>query len=157
MLRFQFVLGRGLSSQAIAWFSAGHFSHVDCVLPSGELLGARSDRIGHVAAGVQIRPPFYERWKERVVIAVRGISYAQEQKFYQFLYAQLGKPYDSTAIWGFVSGRDWRAQDSWFCSELQTAALEAIEFLPLLYTPRNKVTPAALATVLSAVGGMVVS
>jgi hypothetical protein len=46
MIRLQFVLGTGLSSQAIAWFSAGHFSHVDAVLPDNRLLGARSDVVG---------------------------------------------------------------------------------------------------------------
>lgn len=31
---------------------------------------------------------------------------------------QVGKPYDLTALIGWLSGRDWQEEDSWFCSEL---------------------------------------
>ena len=154
MIRLQFVLGGGLSSAAIAWFSSGHFSHVDAVLPSGDLLGARSDQIGLIPPGVQQRPPMYERWRERVVMKFTTDP-AKERKFYDFLHDQLGKPYDKTAILGFVAGRDWRSADAWFCSELQAAALEIAEITPLLYCPTNKVTPATLAAIGSAIGGVI--
>lgn len=147
MIRLQFVLGTGISSQVIAWFSAGVFSHVDAVLADGRLLGARSDKADGIA-GVAIRKPFYEHWKRRVVMSL-VVAPAIEAAFNAFLTDQLGKPYDRTAIWGFVAGRDWRESDSWFCSELMTAALEVVGVFPLLYTPRNKVTPAALATLMS--------
>ena len=32
--------------------------------------------------------------------------------------AQIGKPYDYTAILGLGLHRDWQENDSWFCSEL---------------------------------------
>lgn len=153
-ISLQFVLGSGMSSAAIAWFSSGHFSHVDCVMPDGSLLGARSDRVGHRPAGVQIRPAFYETWKQRVVMSIETTP-AQEKCFYQFLNAQVGKPYDSSAIWGFAAGRDWREKDSWFCSELQMAALEDAGIVPELYTPFNKIAPVTLCTVSSAIGGKV--
>ncbi len=156
MIRLQFVLGKGVSSKTIAWFSAGHFSHVDIVLPDNRLLGARSDAPGGTRSGVQIRPPFYEKWDERVVMSMET-SLAQERSFYDFLMPQVGKPYDSTAIWGFVAGRDWRSDDAWYCSELGTAAIEVAAICPLLYTPRNKVTPAGLATVMSALGASVLT
>lgn len=150
------MLGGGLSSRAIAWFSAGHFSHVDCILPSGGLLGARSDRIGVVAPGVQIRPGAYEKWKERVVMDLSAKP-SEHSRFYEFLNSQLGKPYDKTAILGFATGREWRDPDAWFCSELQAAALEVSGRCPDLYTPRAKVTPAGLASIVSALGGIVSS
>lgn len=153
MIQFQFVLGKGLSSQAIAWYSAGHFSHVDAVLPDGRLLGARSDGPGGTRSGVQIRPPFYEQWKQRVVMTL-GSDETKSRKFYDWLITQTGKPYDHTAIWGFVTGRDWRSADAWFCSELGAAAIEIADICPLLYAPRNKVTPACLATVMSALGAV---
>lgn len=154
MIALQFVLGHGVPSRAIAWFSSGHFSHVDAIERSGKLYGARSDVIEHIPAGVQSRPPFYEAWKERVVLYLPSTP-EQERDFWTFNYAQRGKPYDKTAIWGFVAGRDWREDDSWYCSELHTAALETAGRCPDLYAPRNKVTPAALATVASALGATV--
>lgn len=158
MIRLQFVLGYGIPSRAIAWYSAGVFSHVDAVLPDGRLLGARSDCIkplGYsikIPAGVQIRPANYEKWKERVVMSI-PCSETEEHNFLQFNHSQLNKPYDMSAIWGFVAGRDWRERDSWFCSELQGTAIEFSGRCPKLYTPLVKLTPAALATVASALGG----
>ena len=155
-IALQFVLGMGLPSQAIAWFSAGKFSHVDCVLPDGRLLGARSDGPGHTKPGVQIRPACYESWKQRVVLTLPATR-DQEWNFYTFLWDQLGKPYDHTAIWGFVAGRDWRSAGAWFCSELMAAASEVACLCPMLYAPINKVMPAALALVYSALGATIVS
>jgi hypothetical protein len=151
LLSWQFVLGSGISSRSIAWFSAGHFSHVDAMMPGGYLLGARSDRVGHRPAGVQVRPPAYETWKERVVMSLE-VEESRGRAFFAFLNAQLNKPYDKTAIWGFAAGRDWREADSWFCSELQAAAIEAANITPALYAPAAKITPAGLAVILSAIG-----
>lgn len=77
----------------------------------------------------------------------------QSRAFYRFLRAQVGKPYDHSAIWGFASGRDWREDDSWICSELQAAALEHAGIVPnQLYLAANKITPVALAFGLSFLG-----
>lgn len=153
MIRLQFVLGSGLSSALISWFGAGHFSHVDCVLPDNSLLGARSDQIGLIPPGVQIRPPAYETWKKQVVFSIPATEF-QEDAFYRFLRAQLGKPYDKTAILGFVVGRNWRNSDKWFCSELQAAAGEIAGLWPSLYAPSSKIMPGTLATVVSGLGAV---
>ena len=153
MIRLQFVCEAALSSQAIAWFSAGHFSHVDAVLPDGRLLGARDDSVGGQPPGVRIRPPNYVRWSRRVVMTVPA-SPAQAMEFYAFLYSQLGRPYDRAAIWAFAFNRDWREHDSWICSELQSAAGEHAGILPRLYLAANKITPVACALAFSAVGGV---
>jgi hypothetical protein len=47
--------------------------------------------------------------------------------------------------------RDWRKPDSWFCSELVTAALQAAGwFTRPLATATNRFTPSDLLLVLSA-------
>ena len=153
MIRLQFVCSASLTSQAIAWFSSGHLSHVDAVLPTGELLGSRSDWVGNVPPGVRVRPAGYEKWTRRVVFSLETTR-AEEAAFYRFLEGQIGKPYDHTASWAFVISRDWRDQDSWFCSELQAAALEHAGIVPPLYLAANKVTPVACALLLSAVGAV---
>jgi hypothetical protein len=152
VIKVQFISGTSWTSRAIEWFSAGGFSHVDAVLPDGDLLGARSDNIGG-GKGVLIRPASYEEWAQRKIFTLVA-THGQEAMFRRFLNEQLNKPYDHTAIWGFATGRDWREADSWFCSELIAAALEYSGALPVLYSPVNKVTPATLATVLSAVGAI---
>jgi hypothetical protein len=152
MIRLQFVRGRGLSSAAIAWMSAGLFSHVDAILPDGSLLGSRSDRILGIDPGVRVRPPAYEKWPHRVIFQLSAND-AQAAAFYDFLNGEIGKPYDKLAILGFAIARNWREEGAWFCSELVAAGLEFAGVCPKLYTPSCKVTPVCLSTVISALGG----
>lgn len=155
MIRLQFVCERAFSSQAIAWFSQGHFSHVDAVSPNGTLLGARADCVGGRAAGVWMRSKDYLPFIRKIDFYIPTTK-TQHRKWSAFMKSQIGKPYDHTAIWGFVLGRDWREDDSWICSELQAAALEAAGIVPKLFVPANKITPNALAFALSFVPGVVI-
>lgn len=152
-IRFQFSRQADLASDAIAWFTQGTFSHVDAVLPSGELLGARSDHIGGKPSGVQIRPHDYAKWAQKVTFEV-PVSEQQKIDFWNFLYHQIGKPYDTKAIWGFVLGRYWREDDSWICSELQASASEHAKITPKLYLATNKITPVSWALTVSALPGV---
>ena len=175
-IEYQGVLGKGLSSQLIARLgltSDKGLSHFDSVLPDwyckrqllpyGSLLGARSDTVkaqtGHMAGmpvppGVQIRPPFYEKWKRRVVFRIPA-THEQQIKWVQFHEAQIGKPYDRSLILGFALGnsfgtpRDWRDPDSWICSEEAAAAGEAAGIIEPLYVGPASISPNSLAIALS--------
>lgn len=138
----QFVAADDLSSAAIETFERGWCSHVDAVMDSGELLGARLD-------GVKVRPEGYEQWTRARRVALPA-STMVTLKFYEFLGLQLGKPYDTTAIAAFPLGRDWRKPDAWFCSELIAAGLEAALWFPApLSEGVNKITPRDLELLLS--------
>jgi hypothetical protein len=151
MIPLRFVRGYGVASAAIAWMGSGRFSHVDYLMRDGSLLGSRSDRLAHRPPGVQVRPFNYNRWKDSATLAIPS-NEAQEKRMLDFLRAQIGKPYDHSAIWGFALGRDWRDDESWFCSELQTAALEYAGVIPELFTPSSKISPTCLCTLASAIG-----
>jgi hypothetical protein len=90
-ITLQFVTCSDPDSWAIRTFQRGGCSHVGSVMDDGRLLGARLD------GGVQIRPPNYEKFSrvERVVISV---PYYKERAYWDFLKAQVGKPYDKLAI-----------------------------------------------------------
>jgi hypothetical protein len=152
-IKLQFVCEAALSSEAIAWFSSGHFSHVDAIMPDGTLLGARSDSEGGQPSGVRRRPPGYATFSKCVVMTVPCNDY-QACGFYSFLESQIGKPYDWRAIYAFILNRNWREDDSWICSELVAAAGEASGILPMLYLAANKITPVSCAIAYSAVGGV---
>lgn len=152
-LKLQFVCEAALSSRAIAWFSSGHFSHTDCMLDDGTLLGARDDAVGGKPPGVQIRPQGYAKWISRVVMRIPCTT-NQKNLYTDFLLSQVGKPYDSEAIWAFFFDRDWREDDSWICSELVSAAGEKSGIFPALYLAANKITPVSCALAFSAVGGV---
>lgn len=151
-ITLQFVCGTEISSRMIAWFGAGQFSHVDAVLHGGHLIGARSDTIGGQLPGVRIRPPGYDKWIRRVVMDVPATP-EQTKKFYDFMLAQQGKPYDHMAILAFIVGRNWREDDSWICSECVTAAGEA-SVLPELLIAKSKINPGMCAIAFSAIGGV---
>ena len=126
MITLRFVAHPGLFNWACKIAQYGLWpSHCDAVLPDGKLLGSRFDD------GVQVRAADYDAGgfsrEQRVGLAS---TKAQENDFYNFLHAQIGKPFDALAIVGFVAGRDWQAPDSWFCSELQAAGLVACGLFP---------------------------
>ena len=135
MIQLQFSTQRAFSSACIRWFTDSPVSHVDVVMPDGSLLGSLSD------GGVQIRPSEYANWSKVIVAEVD----ADFDAIWTFLKAQIGKPYDRTAIVSFALSRNWREDDSWFCSELVAAAFESAG-LPLKNPnwPFAKVTPADL-------------
>lgn len=60
-----------------------------------------------------------------------------------FALAQMGKGYDSSALWGFLlPGRRWDDAESWFCSELAAAALRAAGFV--IPGEPSRITPGRL-------------
>lgn len=152
MIRLRFVTGKSWISNAIrAGERDGWCTHVEAVMPDGTLLGA------HLDGGVQARPVGYDKADMTRELFVEleifgssaSIDLSVEGQFNTFLRAQLGKPYDTEAVLGLGVGRDWRAPDSWFCSELQAAGLEACGYLPKLSAADNHVSPRDLLLVLS--------
>lgn len=153
---FQFVRNSAFSSRLIEWFGAGYYSHVDCVLDNGALLGARDDVVSGKPPGVQIRKKDYETWERRTLVRLE-VTQRKHDDWVRFLTNQLDKPYDQVSIFGFMTGRDWREDDSWFCSELATRSLEIAKVVPdPLALACNKVTPGTLACIVSAIGGVIV-
>jgi hypothetical protein len=153
MITLQFVAESNIASWAIRYWTAGPYSHVDTVLPDGRLLGARSDTVGGAPPGVQIRTPGYAPFSHIVQVELPATP-EEEVAFHNFEVEQLGKPYDSSAIWGFATDRDWRTPDSWFCSEEKLAGLETAAWCPRLDIPANKVSPVALYLIVTARGGV---
>ena len=149
--RLQFVKSTGMASWLISRFGNGYWTHVDIVLPGGELLGARSDAIGGKPPGVQIRPPGYELWVDRMVIEIEASPWSLALGR-GFLNKQLGKPYDRLAIVAFAMDRDWRNEGQWICSELAARYLEVSALIHKLDVCVSKVTPGACAMVASAIG-----
>lgn len=160
MIRIRFVTGNDPLSNAIRFGERdGWCTHTEVEMPDGMLLGA------HLQGGVEARQPGYDKdtmTRELFVdlsfgtcIDVSAGSSRQaeidrmERSFYNFLRDQLGKPYDVTAIAGLAFNRDWRETDSWFCSELVTAALEFCGYLPRLSATDNHISPRDLLLVLS--------
>ena len=138
MIRLRFVTCGDAVSAGIRAFEYGFWaSHVEALMPEGTLLGA------HYDGGVQARARDYDKGKfTREMIISLPASDEMTDAFHDFLRLQVGKPYDIQAIAGIIAQRDWRDPGSWFCSELQAAALCACGYFPAhLADEFNHVTP----------------
>lgn len=155
-LQFQLVAGAGISSRAIGYFGGGFYSHVDIVWPDGRLFGARSDVIKvnglTYPAGAQFRPQNYEVWRARTRIDI-PCTFMQRNRALEWALHQEGKPYDKRAILGFASGRDWRTEGEWFCSEMASRYIE-VGFRFKLALTDSKINPGTFACVASTARGM---
>jgi hypothetical protein len=145
----QFSGSKSLTSRAIQWFGHGEFSHVDTVLADGTLLGARSSCMGGFPAGVQIRAADYQKGYDLKRVSI-PCTEQQQKDYYDFVLNQIGEPYDKRAIVAFVTGASWTSPNSWFCSMLNTAALQHCGWLKTLSVPPTKVDPDNLLLILSA-------
>ena len=139
----QFSTQNDVGGWAIRVFDHGFWAtHVDSVLPGGDLLGAR------FSGGVAIRKPGYASFSRTQTVSLATTEDIAAD-YYAFLHQQLGKAYDVEAIGGFVVCRNWRDDDMWFCDELVFAGLER-KFLPYkLPMTINRLTPADLMLVCS--------
>lgn len=159
-----FIGGVGLISRGIERLSFGPLSHVDTErVADGWLYGARSDRWSgkvdgkplKVGKGVQWRPPgYYGHIAKRVTMTLQ-VPQAIHNAYWTALTSQKGKPYNALGILGMLVNQNWRAPDSWYCSELVGWAGEEAKLYPKLYTPTDRVTPVEVAMLWSGLGAKV--
>lgn len=156
-IRLQFVLGADCSSRLIAWWGQGYdgYSHVDAVLSTGELAGARSDAIGGKPAGYQIRPANYEVWKRRTVMA-KDVPQDVADGWEAYLHTGIGAPYDKADILGFLIGRSMATAGHWVCSWKIIDTIQTFDLMPSICLPSSQVTPNTLAALCSATGWLIV-
>lgn len=135
MIVIRFVHGIGLTDWAIQKYTWSYWNHVELWTPAG-YLGAQPD------GGVKVRP--YNYLGTSVTEAFRCIDIGdKEPAFWQWAHAQIGKPYDWTAIFGLVARRDWKEDDSWYCSEYIAADFAQVG-VPIVHPFDNqsyKITP----------------
>lgn len=154
-LTFRLTSQNDPCSWAIQRFSAGKGSHIGFMLDHDRYeLGARFDKVGGKPRGVEVRPAQYARFASETYIDL-DVTPAQEFACKMFLVDQLHKPYDWEAIVGFATGRNWRDDNAWICSELIAAGLEHSGLVHPLYLDNSKITPVACALLLTAIGGQV--
>lgn len=128
------------------------FSHVDIMMPDGNMLGASNSPAAPIIAGnpggVALRPPDYQKfaYRRRMLLDthrgddVRAIA-----------MTQLGKGFDNGALKDFLSdkfpgARDWRLDDHWFCAEyiLWACDVGGMWAPRTLQWPKNRASPTDL-------------
>lgn len=145
MIRLRFVHCPDMISNGIILQTGGRYSHVEAVTPDGKYLGAHAD------GGVQARPADYDKGKfDRQRFLELAADEAMAAKFYHYLNAVIGEPYDLGAIAGFVSHISIHQQGHTICSSLQALALRGCEYFPRpLPVPAHEISPRDLELILS--------
>lgn len=114
-VRLLFCAGKGVIPALIRGFTGSRWSHVALVYEDGVI----------EAAWPKVR---LARLDETIK-ACKAHAYAEFQCPFPYdvlraAMSQVGKPYDWTAIAGFLVRRDWQKNDRWFCSELVAWAFQ---------------------------------
>lgn len=130
--------GKSFTSWVISKKTWSDITHTSAFVNDSEVIEAwgggvvrRNWREGHTK-GTRIRIMRVECTKE------------QEEKFYAFLSAQLGKKYDFAGIMGFGLSANMANKDKWFCSELIFASAKYAEIELLARIEPYKVSPGLL-------------
>lgn len=141
-------------SACICRITHSEYSHGDYILSDGNLLGASDNPYAPIIEtnppgnprGVAVRIFDYQRFTIRRTATIH-CSDEVKQKFHNFLWRQLGKPFDSTALKPstFLSHnfetRDWRNPTRWYCFELLCHAAESSGLIPWrIIGMKNRVT-----------------
>ena len=116
-MKIIFVRSRSPASWMIRAACWSRWSH--CAIVDGQLVIESTAR-----HGVRARPlaGFLAQYPQREEVAV---ACPDDAAGLRWARAQIGLPYDWTAILGLALRRDWATPDAWFCSELAEAAVSA--------------------------------
>jgi hypothetical protein len=173
-IRFTFVYGLGFWSWLIArfGFSGKGWSHVAPTLPDGCYIDARDNTVTEpksgwngtaterfpprIPAGVQLRPPHYQRWKRWEVLALT-VTKDQAVEWEKYLNTLIGESYDSDAILGYVLDRPLHRSHSFICSAQCISSCIHIEVFHQGEIIDSEVTPNAFYLILEASGAKTVA
>lgn len=132
-MRIVITDGQGFTGAFIRWYTWSEAAHAGIQVADGFIVDATPNHGVSEHDGMRGQVASY--------YDVQGLTQKIEDRVWDFLEHQIGKPYDWTAIRGMAFHRDWHDDRSWFCSELVAAAFESAG-LPLLRTNHlNRVSP----------------
>ncbi len=132
--------GTSWMSRAIRWRTWSDYSHAAWVREDGSVIEAWTNGVRCVTSPLDDHTPgtpidFFDV----------AITPDQRRQVEAFLMWQLGKPYDHTAILGFLTRAKSENPDRWFCSELVFAACKSAGVELLKRIPAWKVCPGTLS------------
>lgn len=130
-VRIQLSTESGPVSEFIRWYTWSNWSHIDLVLPSGSLLGARLD------GGVQVRDPGYANFSKTLMLEAPDAP----QSIYEEALKQVGKPYSKETILGLAVRQDYGSDAEFDCSEFVTYASIQAGFPFFITQHADRITP----------------
>lgn len=123
-MKIVFARRNTLGSWLLRFFTWSPYSHVGAIFEDNH--GAPL-LVVHSTSPEGVHVTEWDKFSEQYnVCEVCEVSVPNEDAAFDFLQSQIGKPYDWSAILGFIfRASDWERDDAWFCNELVEAALVA--------------------------------
>lgn len=134
MITLQFESRKTPMGAITRWRSWHWATHVDFVLPNGDLLSAYTNGV-HIRPDDPIRKNSYH---------VERYTFDAPESCYDYALSQVGKKYDWWAVLGILIKRDWDNEEKWFCSELIARSCQEAGFPIIRASHMNRVMPAHL-------------
>lgn len=117
-MRLLFTTARGIGDLLIRAFEGGQCSHVGIELRDGRVIDS-----AFAQRGVRLHPDRNSFLRGRTLVDDIPLSLPMPDAAEAWLHAQVGKPYDWTALIGFLLWRDWSRLGAWFCTEATAYAM----------------------------------
>jgi hypothetical protein len=118
---------------AIRFFTWSDWSHCGLLLPDGNVIDSRMGNGGVTKYSLaEFKKGTYKAELREFPAVPDSVIGAIE--------AEIGKPYDLSAIIGIPFRRDWQENDKWFCSELLAYGAEKVGS-PIVQKERWRVVP----------------
>lgn len=116
--------GTGFISTGIKWQTRGPYSHAAIILPNNAVIESK-EFIGVHQVPLEVKD-FGAAKGVAVEVYEVDTTDAEDAVIEAFLRSQLGKPYDYSMVFRFVTrqGMDAHSKGKWFCSELVFAAFQ---------------------------------
>ena len=108
-----------IGSWLIRLFTFSKWSHVAVLLDEFSIIDSTA-RYG-------VRVSDYSDFKRNHIYEILNIDLPNESAALDFLFKQVGKGYDWSAIFSIILQRNWQEDDKWFCAEIFEAAAVAGE------------------------------
>jgi uncharacterized protein YycO len=99
--------------RAVTWSNWSHVALID------------GDYVIEAAWPVVRRVPLVDVLKKHNHFQIVDLPCDNPRGVIEAAKSQIGKPYDLTALFGFLAHRDWQDTNKWFCSELVAWAFDA--------------------------------
>lgn len=152
-----FVRDKSLIGDAIGYFGGGFWAHMTNYVSDTEVIDARSGWTGKIPPGVQRRPASYLDENQYLLKVALPATPSMRAAWLTALEHQLDKPYDTTGILDFLTGRladpNWRQKRSWFCDALGLYALEQARIIQPVVGLIDRLTPGAACNICCATEG----
>ena len=132
-VKLVFMRSNLIGSKFIRFMTWSQYSHVGVLLPDGNVVEARYPE-GVIMRRLDLAVEHATDY-EIVKIPVKN-----PKAVYDFMKDHLGKKYDLSGLFAFLTKRDWQNLDKWFCSELVASALKA-GGCPVAREDASRVTP----------------